>query len=53
MSPALQDSSALRRAAEARLRTRGGGTEPPAVADLLRIHYELEVHQTELEMQNE
>jgi PAS domain-containing protein len=42
-----------RRRAEERLRSRPAASPPAAEADTLRLLYELEVHQIELEMQNE
>jgi len=48
------DSAKLRRLAEARLRAKGSATSRPAKeADLQRLLHELQVHQIELEMQNE
>jgi len=44
---------ALRRRAESRLRTQGAPARPTRATDLRRTVYELEVHQVELEMQNE
>src|SRR5262249_29845583 len=46
------DEAALRRRAEARLRA-GERAKPLSVADARRMAHELEVHQIELEMQNE
>jgi PAS domain S-box-containing protein len=46
------DLGSLRRRAEERLRERKASERPPE-ADLKRLLYELEVHQIELEMQNE
>ncbi|MDP3072395.1 MAG: PAS domain-containing sensor histidine kinase [Opitutaceae bacterium] len=54
MKPAkTNDPVALRRAAEARLHARPAVGQPRAEADLRRLQHELEVHQIELEMQNE
>ena len=47
------DPAALRRAAEARLKSRPATRPPETEADLRRLQHELEVHQIELEMQNE
>ena len=44
--------SALRRAAEARLKRRPAASQSLTEADLRRLRHELEVHQIELEMQN-
>jgi PAS domain S-box-containing protein len=45
--------SALRRRAETRLRRRPARARPPEPTDLRRIVHELEVHQVELQMQNQ
>jgi len=45
--------AALRRAAEARLKSKSSTQPAPTPADQLRLQHELEVHQIELEMQNE
>ena len=45
--------TALRRAAEMRLKERSATSPPSSEADLLRLQHELQVHQIELEMQNE
>ncbi len=50
---AAQTPGALRRAAEARLKERTATRPPEFVADPKRLQHELEVHQIELEMQNE
>ena len=47
------DPAALRRAAEARLKSRPATRPPETEADLRQLQHELEVHQIELEMQNE
>jgi signal transduction histidine kinase/CheY-like chemotaxis protein len=54
MSPPLPELSAaeLRRLAEDRL-ARKSGSEPPRAEECLRLMHELQVHQIELEMQNE
>ena len=44
---------ALRRAAKARLNQRPASPWPKTQAGVARLHHELEVHQVELEMQNE
>ena len=51
--PSSPDPADLRRAAEARLQQRRATTGPRTGTDLARLQQELEVHQTELEMQNE
>ena len=51
--PAAAAPAALRRAAEARLEARPTPRAPQSEADLRRLQHELEVHQIELEMQNE
>jgi PAS domain S-box-containing protein len=43
----------LRRIAEARLKAKGNKEWPETEADLRRVQHELEVHQVELELQNE
>jgi PAS domain S-box-containing protein len=43
----------LRRRAEALLRRRQGPAQPPGAVDLRRVVHELEVHQVELQMQNQ
>lgn len=43
----------LRRRAETLLRRRQGPAQPPAAVDLRRVVHELEVHQVELQMQNQ
>ncbi len=48
-----QGRHSLRRRAEALLRRRPAGIQPPDTTDLRRIVHELEVHQVELRMQNE
>ena len=45
--------AALRRAAEARLKEKPATQTPQTEAELRRLQHELEVHQVELEMQNE
>jgi len=45
--------SALRRRAETRLRRQRARARPPAPTDLRRVVHELEVHQVELQMQNQ
>ncbi len=52
-TPAPKVSSALRAAAEARLKARPPLPEVKTEDDLRRLRHELEVHQIELEMQNE
>ena len=52
-APSAPDPAALRRAAEARLHGRAATRPPATEADLRRLAHELEVHQIELEMQNE
>ncbi|HXT41696.1 MAG TPA: ATP-binding protein [Candidatus Angelobacter sp.] len=52
-SKLASDPAALRRAAEARLREKPATRQPQTGADLRRLQHELEVHQIELEMQNE
>ena len=47
------DPAALRRAAEARLKEKSAARPPQTEGDLRRLQHELEVHQIELEMQNE
>ena len=48
------EASAFRKKAEALLKKKLAATEPkPSEADTLKLIYELEVHQIELEMQNE
>ena len=48
------DAAELRRRAEERLKGKQAATDQTVVeADLRRLHHELEVHQIELEMQNE
>ena len=47
------DSAAKRPAVKARKKSRGAVGPPPAEADLMRLQRELEVHQAELEAQNE
>ena len=47
------DPAALRRVSEERLRARPANAPPQTEGDLRRIQHELEVHQIELEMQNE
>ncbi len=47
------DPAGLRRAAEARVKERAAPSPPRGEADLRRLQQELEVHQIELEMQNE
>jgi len=47
------DPAALRRAAEARLKARPVFPPPPGEADQRRLQQELEIHQIELELQNE
>jgi PAS domain S-box-containing protein len=48
------DASELRRRAEARLKSQQAGTTPPRTdADIQRLVHELQVHQIELEMQND
>ncbi|MCX6893628.1 MAG: response regulator [Verrucomicrobia bacterium] len=47
------DPAALRHAAEARVKQRHATGPPPTEAERQRLHHELEVHQIELEMQNE
>ena len=49
----VDDSAALRRAAERHLKKRPSAKPLDNEADLRRIQHELEVHQIELEMQNE
>jgi PAS domain S-box-containing protein len=46
-------NAALRRAAEARLKGKRANPPPQTKADQQRLQHELEVHQIELEMQNE
>lgn len=54
MNPrASSDPPARRRAAEARLQEQTADRPPPDETDLRRLQHELEVHQIELEMQNE
>src|SRR5512146_499607 len=48
-----QDPAELRRRAEERLRERKAKQRPDAAADPQRLLHELEVHQLELEIQNE
>ncbi len=50
--PPGTDAARLRAQAEAHLAERGGGMPPPAM-DAQRLLHELQVHQVELEMQNE
>jgi len=51
---ASAEAAELRRSAEARLRPKeSGGNLPQTEADLRRLLHEFEVHQIELEMQNE
>ena len=47
------DASGLRRRAEERLKERKKETVPRGEAEQCRLVHELEVHQIELEMQNE
>jgi len=47
------DPAALRRQAEARLAARSTAGQPQTEADLRRLQQELEIHQIELELQNE
>jgi PAS domain S-box-containing protein len=47
------DPAALRRAAEAQVKQRRATKPPLTKADLNRLQHELEVHQVELELQNE
>jgi PAS domain S-box-containing protein len=52
--PPSDDAARLRRRAEARLTARAAGGHPPrTAADLQRLLHELQVHQIELELQNE
>ena len=47
------DPADLRRAAELRLKERTTSSAPQTEAELLRLQHELQVHQIELEMQNQ
>ncbi len=51
--PRVRDLAALRRAAETRLQARSATRPSPTEADERRLQHELEVHQIELELQNE
>ena len=51
--PSTPGPAALRRTAEARVKNRRATIPPPAGADLKRLQYELELHQVELESQNQ
>jgi PAS domain S-box-containing protein len=51
--PAPADAADLRRRAEDQLCERGNRVAPCSAGDTLRLLHELEVHQVELEMQNE
>ena|GEM_PF-1334333 len=56
MKPAAKKSKAaasLRKAAEARLKKQSAGRPPSSEADVRRLQHDLEVHQIELEMQND
>ena len=51
---ASAEAAVLRHSAEARLRSKASGENlPQTEADLRRLLHEFEVHQVELEMQNE
>lgn len=52
-SPDMQTATALRQAAEARLRTKTANRPPQTEVELRRLQHELELHQIELELQNE
>ena len=51
-TPTTPDPAALRRSAEAQLKSQPATNPPPTVADLQHIQHELSVHQVELKMQN-
>ena len=53
LTPKTAEAAELRRLAEARLNGRQQPTTPLRTADALHLVHELEVHQIELEMQNE
>ena len=52
-APRHADPAALRQEAEARVKHRHAANPPQAGGDLRRLQQELEIHQTELELQNE
>ncbi len=52
-TPRKTDPAALRRAAEAHLRGKSATSSQMTYDEMLRLHHELEVHQIELEMQND
>lgn len=51
--PSPPEAAELRRRAEARLQEKLARTGPPTAAEALRLVHELQVHQIELELQNE
>ena len=53
MNRPARDPDQLRRSAELRLKQKQTSEHPPAEADLRRMQHELQVHQIELEIQNE